>query len=78
MGCSVAGYMRCEREWRTDSRRRTCVAPESAPARTERKVRGSPNSSMLSSGADLEDKGVGGREADSNRVGVNGESEKKT
>ncbi len=30
MGGSVNGRMRCEREGRTDSRRRTCVALESA------------------------------------------------
>jgi hypothetical protein len=30
MGWSVKGYMSWEREGRTDSRRRTCVAPESA------------------------------------------------
>ena len=30
MGGRVKGRMRCEREGRTDSRRRTCVAPESA------------------------------------------------
>ncbi len=30
MDCSVAECVRCERERRTDSRRRTCVAPESA------------------------------------------------
>ncbi len=29
MGCRVAGCMRWERDGRTDSRRRTCVAPES-------------------------------------------------
>ncbi len=30
MGCRVAECMRWERDGRTDSRRRTCVAPESA------------------------------------------------
>jgi hypothetical protein len=29
MGCRVAGCMRWHRDGRTDSRRRTCVAPES-------------------------------------------------
>jgi hypothetical protein len=53
MGGSVKGRMRWEKEGRTDSKRRTCVAPESARmgegAIDQQRVGGGESSSDLSS-----------------------------
>jgi hypothetical protein len=61
MGGRVKGRMRCEREGRTDSRRRTCVAPESArmgEGVIEQRREGGVESSSDSSSSESSDSNV--------------------